>query len=385
MSYIIYECYLLLHSVLEIVWINGQTRHVARHAQQHTASVNGGQKIPNGFVTRIRISTRGIENYETIKCMEMYGVNNVRGGSYSKITLTSSERKSIEQQIRHNNGLCLRCGRKGHYANHCSQSKNTDASLFIDESGDNKEEVEENNKTLIARVQNTRWTTVNLVLQTITTMVQSITTGIMGYRYYSLSPFGVNDPEQGKAVPVSCSHISRNDYSGDASQDKILHTTRYNIADESEQKQMKKVDKVALRVIRTSESKCIRCGRTNHSSDQCYAVSHKNGYKLNNKSKAFPRRNNIAVPSKVRKYVAGCVHCGRNTHNTDECLLKMYADECKLDDTSRNGIVKHDNTVNRTVGQIKMSGCARCGRHNHISEECYATTHSDGYKLKRKE
>jgi hypothetical protein len=63
--------------------------------------------------------------------MEKYGIENVRGGIYSKVVLTAAEISHIEQVIRHNNGLCQRCGRKGHYVNKCFASTHADGSSIL--------------------------------------------------------------------------------------------------------------------------------------------------------------------------------------------------------------------------------------------------------------
>lgn len=60
--------------------------------------------------------TAGIlETAKTIELMRLHGVDAVRGGSYSARVLSAPQLESIERELRHNSGGCLRCGRRGHF------------------------------------------------------------------------------------------------------------------------------------------------------------------------------------------------------------------------------------------------------------------------------
>jgi len=59
------------------------------------------------------------EDKYVLKSMDRYGIDKVRGGSYSNIKLTAAQRKSLESQLAHTNDLCARCGRKGHFIASC--------------------------------------------------------------------------------------------------------------------------------------------------------------------------------------------------------------------------------------------------------------------------
>jgi hypothetical protein len=52
-------------------------------------------------------------------CMARYGVDNVRGGSYSHERLNDVERDLLEREIWNATDRCLRCGRSSHYAGSC--------------------------------------------------------------------------------------------------------------------------------------------------------------------------------------------------------------------------------------------------------------------------
>lgn len=58
------------------------------------------------------------DNY-TKKYMELYGIENVRGGSYSNIKLVDYQLRTLEQELRTANDLCFKCGKSGHFASQC--------------------------------------------------------------------------------------------------------------------------------------------------------------------------------------------------------------------------------------------------------------------------
>jgi GIY-YIG catalytic domain len=77
------------------------------------------QETPDPFVE---------EDMMTIQLMDEYGIENVRGGPYSKVDLTTNEVHAIEQRLRHLNNTCLVCGSSQHYAEECpNQPKKSSA------------------------------------------------------------------------------------------------------------------------------------------------------------------------------------------------------------------------------------------------------------------
>ena len=57
--------------------------------------------------------------------MDKYGINNVRGGSYSQVTLPCDIIKLLEREVNHANKKCLFCGVKGHFINQCPSKRQT--------------------------------------------------------------------------------------------------------------------------------------------------------------------------------------------------------------------------------------------------------------------
>ena len=59
------------------------------------------------------------EDKITKKYMGIYGIENVRGGSYCSISLADWQIKAIEHELKTSNDLCFNCGKHGHFASDC--------------------------------------------------------------------------------------------------------------------------------------------------------------------------------------------------------------------------------------------------------------------------
>jgi hypothetical protein len=53
--------------------------------------------------------------------MKKRGIENVRGGAFSRIDLNPVIRKHIQSRINHNDGACLKCGESGHWVHDCTK------------------------------------------------------------------------------------------------------------------------------------------------------------------------------------------------------------------------------------------------------------------------
>ena len=59
------------------------------------------------------------EDTYTKKYMEKYGIENVRGGSYTKINLDNYQLKALDLEFKTANDLCFKCGKTGHFIFQC--------------------------------------------------------------------------------------------------------------------------------------------------------------------------------------------------------------------------------------------------------------------------
>lgn len=59
----------------------------------------------------------------TLMYMDRYGIENVRGGSFSNLVLDASQIQVARRMIRYANDECYTCGRKEHFQKECSEEK----------------------------------------------------------------------------------------------------------------------------------------------------------------------------------------------------------------------------------------------------------------------
>ena len=59
------------------------------------------------------------EDNTTIKYMKDYGINNVRGGSFTSLTLNTAVKETITKMIDTSENRCFKCNKVGHFASEC--------------------------------------------------------------------------------------------------------------------------------------------------------------------------------------------------------------------------------------------------------------------------
>ncbi len=74
------------------------------------------------------------EDRYTKELMARHGVENVRGGSYTQMTLDAATLHFLEREMRTASDVCLRCGRKGHFFVDCFAKTHVDGRHLEDTS-----------------------------------------------------------------------------------------------------------------------------------------------------------------------------------------------------------------------------------------------------------
>lgn len=62
------------------------------------------------------------EDKYVLKYMAKYGIDNVRGGSFSQIELDENEIEIINKMINNAENKCYNCGKVGHFINDCEEN-----------------------------------------------------------------------------------------------------------------------------------------------------------------------------------------------------------------------------------------------------------------------
>jgi predicted GIY-YIG superfamily endonuclease len=81
------------------------------------------------------------EDMKVKELMGKYGVDNVRGGKYSRVKLTKEEKRLLEAEIEHASQLCYNCKKTGHVAANCLTKKKNESSVKKNESSVKKKNV----------------------------------------------------------------------------------------------------------------------------------------------------------------------------------------------------------------------------------------------------
>jgi len=110
----------------------GKTKNIEKRWNEHLSGEGSGwtKKYKPTFLMKIIVSTSYFDEDKYVKeYMAKYGIENVRGGTYSNIVLDDNSILVLEKEIRHSKNLCTRCGRNTHFIKHCYA--NTDSNGVI--------------------------------------------------------------------------------------------------------------------------------------------------------------------------------------------------------------------------------------------------------------
>ena len=100
----------------------GKTKDLNKRFNQHLngkGSVYTNLYKPISIIENVNEYNEFDEDNYVKRYMKIYGINNVRGGSYSNLVLSRSQIEILNLEITHSENKCFKCGNLGHYSNNC--------------------------------------------------------------------------------------------------------------------------------------------------------------------------------------------------------------------------------------------------------------------------
>ena len=83
------------------------------------------RKYPPVKIVEIKKGDKWEEEVTFYRTAEKYGIDNVRGSSYSNVFLTKQQKMELMTKLTSVNDLCFTCKKPGHFASKCPSNKNT--------------------------------------------------------------------------------------------------------------------------------------------------------------------------------------------------------------------------------------------------------------------
>lgn len=96
-------------------------RHITLRLEEHMTGLGSAwTRIYTPIeVSEIKVGDDYDEDKYVLKYMEQYGIDNVRGGSYSNVRLSFDQHLQAWRSIQNACGNCMACGQKGHWISEC--------------------------------------------------------------------------------------------------------------------------------------------------------------------------------------------------------------------------------------------------------------------------
>jgi predicted GIY-YIG superfamily endonuclease len=279
------------------------------------------------------------EDHMTETMMHKYGIDNVRGGAFSKTVLPPHQLACLQEKILSAEDKCFHCGQL-HFMNECPYFNYQRASL----PGNGSQ-----NAFLFASNPHDAG-----LPRSAADMIRTAASN-MQQRVPRVVPGGDHDTcfRCGRPGHWAGDCYARRDVDGDSI------SSESDSDDSDDDRRGRNTAVGAQRAV--EGDKCYRCGLPGHYADECYARNVVTGPAV--------RDGRGHSGSDGRGGGNRCYRCGREGH---------YADECYATTSVNNNSAGQNQT-----GGSRGNSCYRCGRAGHYADECYASTDSRGRRMNK--
>jgi hypothetical protein len=114
-------------------YIGTTNKDVTDRLQEHMSG-RGSAWTKKYKVLKLEKTIENCDKYDEDKWtkiyMDRFGIENVRGGSYCEMNLTSESISCISKEVSHANDRCLFCNKKGHFIRDCPNKNNTKSKYY---------------------------------------------------------------------------------------------------------------------------------------------------------------------------------------------------------------------------------------------------------------
>lgn len=123
----------------------GKTQDVENRFKQHINGVGSSwtkKYKPVSIIKQIKSTSQFDEDKYVKEYMSKYGIENVRGGTYTSIELDEVSLFQLQKELWHSKNLCTRCGRNSHFVKDCYAKTDVNGNIIDDDTSSSNTDTE---------------------------------------------------------------------------------------------------------------------------------------------------------------------------------------------------------------------------------------------------